>query len=100
MQDRSAVRPLASELDANSAVNPLQSNSMDGTYVDDPSSHTILIVDDDSTNVALLETLLSQKGYKTMSAESGFKALELFAQAVPKPSCVLLDIGLPDISGT
>lgn len=70
-----------------------------GIPVYNPSDHTILIVDDDETNVHVLESLLSGEGYRTMSALSGFQALELFAQAMPKPSCVLLDIGLPDISG-
>lgn len=70
-----------------------------GIPLDNPSNHTILIVDDDETNVHVLESLLSQEGYRTMSALSGFQALELFSQAMPKPSCVLLDIGLPDISG-
>ena len=68
-------------------------------YVEDPGNHVILIVDDDPTNVHVLETLLTHEGFVTVSADTGFKALEIFAQAVPKPSCVLLDIGLPDISG-
>ena len=65
----------------------------------DPRSHTVMIVDDDATNVHILETVLGSAGYKTVSAATGFKALELFAQSAPRPSCVLLDIGLPDISG-
>lgn len=65
----------------------------------DPADHTILIVDDDETNVGVLKALLSRDGYQTMCALTGFQALEMFAQAMPKPSCVLLDLGLPDISG-
>lgn len=71
----------------------------DHAIIDNPSDHTILIVDDDETNVGVLNSLLSREGYRTIYALTGFQALELFAQAMPKPSCVLLDIGLPDISG-
>lgn len=71
----------------------------DHGIIENPSDHTILIVDDDETNIRVLNTLLSREGYNTVYALSGFQALELFAQAMPKPSCVLLDIGLPDISG-
>jgi PleD family two-component response regulator len=67
--------------------------------VGDPRDHTILIVDDDPINVHILTTVLGNEGYGTLSANTGFKALEVFAQSVPRPSCVLLDIGLPDISG-
>jgi CheY-like chemotaxis protein len=68
-------------------------------FVDNPGDHTIMIVDDDPTNVHVLETLLARDGFRTVSAGTGFQALERFAQSNPKPSCVLLDIGLPDISG-
>jgi PleD family two-component response regulator len=71
----------------------------DHSFVMNPKEHTIMIVDDDPTNVHVLETLLAQDGFQTVSAATGFQALECFAQSTPKPSCVLLDIGLPDISG-
>lgn len=61
--------------------------------------HLILVVDDDSANLSMFEVLLEQQGYSVLTAASGFEALEVFAECSPKPSCVLLDVTLPDISG-
>ena len=59
---------------------------------------TILCVDDDSNNLALLEAVLVPRGYETISAESGQVALE---KAVAQlPDLILLDIMMPDVDGT
>jgi two-component system, HptB-dependent secretion and biofilm response regulator len=57
----------------------------------------ILIVDDTSTNISLLNRLLMGK-YKTTIATNGAKALEL-AAASPPPDLVLLDIMMPEMDG-
>lgn len=58
---------------------------------------TILIVDDKATNIAILSDLLKDD-YKIKVANSGQRALEL-ARAKNKPDLILLDIGMPDMSG-
>ena len=57
----------------------------------------ILIVDDVPLNVALLEQLLDELGYQTVSATNGQAALEQIA--VEKPDLVLLDIMMPVMDG-
>jgi PAS domain S-box-containing protein len=57
----------------------------------------VLIVDDNSDCVAMLNLLLPGWGYRTAVAHSGTEALAR-AKAF-KPHVILLDIGLPEMSG-
>ncbi len=59
----------------------------------------ILIVDDEPDLVLTLEYNLRKEGYDTRSAGTGSDAL-LAAFTSPLPDLVLLDLMLPDISGT
>ena len=59
----------------------------------------ILIVDDEPDLVLTLEYNLRKAGYDTRSAGTGSDALAA-AFASPLPDLVLLDLMLPDISGT
>lgn len=61
------------------------------------ASHSILIVDDNATAARGLAILLEHAGYAVSVAISGEKALA--AAETSKPDAVILDIGLPDISG-
>ena len=56
----------------------------------------VLIIEDDERVVSFLRRGLSAAGYTVSSAESGQKGLTLAAGGV---DLVLLDIGLPDMSG-
>jgi CheY-like chemotaxis protein len=58
---------------------------------------TILLVEDDYNNSYYFTELLSYTGANVISAESGEKAIELASSL--KPDLVLLDIGLPDMTG-
>jgi two-component system phosphate regulon response regulator PhoB len=62
-------------------------------------SALILIVDDEQDLVTTLEYNLRREGYQTRTAVTGLQALELAAQA-PRPDLILLDLMLPDLSGT
>ncbi|TPV96073.1 MAG: response regulator transcription factor [Myxococcales bacterium FL481] len=62
-------------------------------------SPVILIVEDEPDLVATLTYNLRQAGFVTRSATSGQEALTQ-ARAEPLPDLVLLDLMLPDISGT
>ena len=57
----------------------------------------ILIVDDDTDIVTLLEDRLQASGYGTVVARDGQQALEQFEQE--SPHLVLLDLDLPKLSG-
>jgi len=58
---------------------------------------TILIVDDDSRNVKLLEAILRTEGYCTLSAFNGIDARAL--TLTEQPDLILLDIMMPGESG-
>jgi len=61
------------------------------------SQHTVLIVDDDATNLAILSRLL-RGHYRVLAARSGPAALAV-VRTLPFPDIVLLDIMMPDMSG-
>ncbi len=60
------------------------------------SRKTILIVDDEPTNLAIMERTLAD-GYVLVTARNGAEARR--AVVKHQPSLALLDIGLPDIDG-
>jgi two-component system phosphate regulon response regulator PhoB len=60
---------------------------------------TILIVDDERDLAATIAHAMEQEGWKTQLAHDGRTALEL-AGRQPPPDLVLLDLMLPDLSGT
>jgi len=57
----------------------------------------ILLVDDDRTNLFLLEELLLCEGYTPLTAASGTEALEMAAKSMP--DLILLDVMMPDMDG-
>ncbi|MDD2279129.1 MAG: response regulator [Bacteroidales bacterium] len=57
----------------------------------------ILIVDDSTTNQVLLEAILQEEGYETVTAFGAKEALKLVEKN--KPRLILLDLLMPDISG-
>ncbi|HEX5657623.1 MAG TPA: response regulator transcription factor [Polyangiales bacterium] len=59
----------------------------------------ILVVDDESDIVDTLTYNLQQDGYRTRSARSGGEAIKSSKER-PTPDLVLLDLMLPDLSGT
>jgi CheY-like chemotaxis protein len=61
------------------------------------SAATILIADDDAENRKLLELLLQQEGYLTLSASNGKEALAIVAQN--PPDLILLDVSMEGIDG-
>jgi signal transduction histidine kinase len=61
-------------------------------------SGNILIVDDLPSNLRLLCTLLTARGYLVQQARDGTNALQL-AQAGPRPDLIFLDIRMPGMDG-
>lgn len=57
----------------------------------------ILIVDDISVNVTILENILTHEGYEALTALSVQEALELMKQT--RPDLILSDLSMPEIDG-
>jgi two-component system, sensor histidine kinase len=57
----------------------------------------VLLIDDNTAGAQTMAMLLSMDGYTVHVARSGKEGLSYFEQL--RPSTVLLDIGLPDMSG-
>lgn len=57
----------------------------------------ILIVEDKRHIAKFLEFILAKEGCEVLSADNGKKALEVLETF--KPDAILLDLGLPDMSG-
>lgn len=60
-------------------------------------SETILVVDDNPNNLAVLENILNVEGYAVRAANSGEVALK--AVAARKPDLILLDVMMPGLNG-
>jgi diguanylate cyclase (GGDEF)-like protein len=58
---------------------------------------TILIVDDEETNLYALRLILESKGYRCLEALSGAEALQIATAAAPE--VILLDIHMPEMDG-
>jgi len=63
------------------------------------ANELILVVDDEPDLLESLDYNLVRDGYRTRTAATGRQALEL-ARLRPLPDLVLLDLMLPDLSGT
>ncbi len=61
------------------------------------SAKSVLIVEDNELNMKLFHDLLDAHGYKTIQTRSGFDALKLAREH--RPSLILMDIQLPEVSG-
>jgi CheY-like chemotaxis protein len=62
-----------------------------------PKPLTILLVEDNPHNLFLFSMALREAGHQVIEAHSGEKALLL--GSLNKPDLILLDIGLPGMSG-
>ena len=61
------------------------------------SAPTILVVEDERQMRTLLASILSREGYRVRLAANGAEGLEVLRR--DRPNLVLLDLGLPHLSG-
>jgi signal transduction histidine kinase len=61
------------------------------------TGQTILIVDDEATNIKLIKALLLKEGYRFLSASDGEEALAVANDRIP--DLILLDVMMPGIDG-
>jgi len=62
-------------------------------------AETVLVVDDEDFIRHLLQRALEDAGYTVLLAENGPQALELYRARGPEIDLVILDMGLPQVSG-
>jgi DNA-binding NtrC family response regulator len=60
---------------------------------------TILVVEDEKLMLRLLEKVFSQRGYHVMTVSDGEEAIEVYNCHKLKIDIVLLDVGLPKMTG-
>jgi CheY-like chemotaxis protein len=58
---------------------------------------TVLLIDDDSTHLDIVQNLLTSLGFAVFTAPNGKAGIELAKQC--KPDLTLIDISMPDLSG-
>ncbi len=61
------------------------------------TSISILIVDDDSTNRFVLQTMLQKAGHTVYTADDGYEAVEVYK--AEQPDMVLMDVMMPGMDG-
>jgi putative two-component system response regulator len=74
-----------------------QSFEQRNQFVPDDSTPTILIVDDEPANLALLSEVL-RPAYRTRAANCGERVLRI-ATSDPRPDLILLDVMMPEMDG-
>ncbi len=60
---------------------------------------TVLVVDDEPMVLAFAQEGLRKLGYRVLTADTGPRALEIYAGHAGEIDCVLLDLILPEMSG-
>ena len=62
-----------------------------------PSQTNVLVVDDDVNFCSTLSKILKKKGYATITAESGYRAIEIVKEN--PVDVILMDIKMPVMGG-
>jgi signal transduction histidine kinase/ActR/RegA family two-component response regulator len=60
---------------------------------------TVLVVEDEESLVRLLETVLPQAGFRVLTAKDGEEAVDVHRRRGAEIDVVLLDLGLPKLTG-
>ena len=63
-------------------------------------SETVLFVDDEDMIIEIAEEMFEQLGYKVLIARSGKEAIEIYEENKEQIDIVLLDMIMPDMSGS
>lgn len=63
-------------------------------------SALILLAEDNEQVRKLAEIILSQNGYKVLTAENGLKALDLYSTGEYQVQLLLTDLKMPELNGT
>ncbi|HON06742.1 MAG TPA: ATP-binding protein, partial [Verrucomicrobiota bacterium] len=69
------------------------------TFDDLYGNATILIVDDEDLILTMGQTVLSEYGYKVLTANNGYSALDILKSKIGKIDLVITDLVMPQMSG-
>lgn len=61
------------------------------------SAKLVIAVDDDATNLAILDSAIAGAGYPFLGASSGIECIEMLKRY--SPNLLLLDVEMPDLDG-
>lgn len=81
---------------------PAEKTVVAEAYGDDKEFHgtgTILVVDDESLMLTMAEAILTDFGYRVLTASSGHKALQVLAQPATVVDLVITDLVMPGMGG-
>lgn len=67
--------------------------------VDNSAKQTVLVVDDESDVLRLVESILSEAGFKVILARTADSAIEAFESMSQHPDLLLTDVVMPGMSG-
>jgi CheY-like chemotaxis protein len=70
-----------------------------GTEGDLQGTETVLVVDDETLLLTMAETILTEYGYKVLTANSGQKALTILSRDDIKADLVVTDLVMPGMGG-
>ncbi|HEY5041326.1 MAG TPA: response regulator, partial [Verrucomicrobiae bacterium] len=62
-------------------------------------SGTVLVVDDESLLLTMAETILTEFGYKILTANSGKKALQVLSEPDTQVDLIVTDLVMPGMGG-
>ena len=65
--------------------------------IDDFSNQTVLMIEDDDSFIQIVSKIATQRGLTFLTAKTGKEGLKLAKSK--RPHAIILDLGLPDISG-
>lgn len=60
---------------------------------------SIMVVDDEAPIRIMLQRFLTRAGYQVTLAADGEEAIQRYEESTPKPSLVILDVGMPGMGG-
>ncbi len=91
-------KPVKVSLDSSSKLSSIKGSLHYPTPTDSISSpKCILVVDDNLSNIQLVQDYLGRKGYQILTAEDGYQAVQI-ARA-HTPDLILMDVQMPHMSG-
>jgi CheY-like chemotaxis protein len=64
-----------------------------------PPGRTVLVVDDEPDVLRLIQSILTEEGYKIIVAHNAESAIRTFEQLSPPPDLLLTDVVMPGMSG-
>jgi two-component system, cell cycle sensor histidine kinase and response regulator CckA len=82
-----------------SVITPAQTEIQENVKEIPGGTETVLVVEDEETLIAFIQTSLAAKGYTVLSAADGPEAVKIYRERHKEISMVFTDLGLPGMTG-